>query len=761
LCLLGVIIPLAPGLAKDPVQNGLDINSLMRPHVRAYRLSQPPDLDGLVNEPFWAGMEAATSFVQQEPNEGAPATEQTEVRFGFDDDNLYLGIICFDSQPANIVVTQNRRDASLTDTDSIEIQLDTFNDKQNALVFGTSPTGIEFDGQVSKAGQGRGGVGSPARAGGSGGTTAQRGGSAAFNLNWDGVWWVWSQITSRGWEAELKIPFRTLRYRPGTDQAWGLNLRRNVRRRNEQSFWAPLSRAFALNYQLELAGTLEGLELKPHHSLKLLPYVLGGFNQDFTLNSDPTKALHTGGLDLKYSLTSSLTLDATFNTDFAQVEVDEQQINLTRFDLFFPEKRPFFLENSGTFEFGSPQEVEIFFSRRIGIDAESDQQVPIDAGLRLSGKARKYDIGFMNMQTRKITEVIPANNFTVARLSREFGRRSSVGAIFVNRQSTSSLQDLNKNPYNRTFGVDLNLGLGRYANWANYFASSVTPGKNASSHAAASSFEYDDEHHRLDLAYQEVGRNFNPEVGFVRRYAYRKPTFGYRQTFTPEGQHLRSIFPHFQWNSWYTIAAPGQAGGKESGFEHYHLDTRWQNGSSLGIAWNRNFERLDQPFEIYPGVTIRPGAYHYSEMVANFGSDPSARLFTSGNVAAGGFYGGTIRTLNFSGGYRIGYRYTFIGNFIRNYIHLPEGNFDTDLAGFRFNLALTPKSYFQSFVQYNSRTRQIGVNARLALLSTSSTGLYVVYNSHVSTVDYLDPHEVERRTLNRALYIKFNYLFDF
>jgi hypothetical protein len=295
----------------------------------------------------------------------------------------------------------------------------------------------------------------------------------------------------------------------------------------------------------------------------------------------------------------------------------------------------------------------------------------------------------------------------------------------------------------------------------NYVAKSFTPGQGASSQALASTFGYDDQHHRVDAAYQEVGRNFNPEVGFVQRTGYRKPSFGYRYTFTPEGQHLRSIFPHFQWNRWYSISGPEKPPGEESGFEHYHLDTIWQDGSQYGVACNRNFERLDRPFEIFPGVTIRPGAYHYSEGVANFSSNQSARFFGSGNAAAGGFYGGTIRTINLNGGYRIGYDFTFTGNYIHNWIHLPEGIFNTDLAGFRFNWAISPKSYFQSLIQYNSRTNQIGINLRLGLLSTSSTGLFLVYNSRVATFDYTDPYEVVRRTLNRGFLVKYSYLFDF
>ncbi|HZS52710.1 MAG TPA: DUF5916 domain-containing protein [Bryobacterales bacterium] len=726
-----------------------------RRKVRAYRVDKPPTLDGLVNEDVWKRMEPAANFIQQQPDEGLPATEQTEVRIGFDDNNLYIGIICFDSEPENIVVTQNRRDAPLTDTDSVQILLDTFKDGQNAFVFGTSPTGIEYDAQVSKAGQSRQGVGQPARAGGQGGFGAsnQSAGAAAFNLNWDAVWKVRSRITERGWESEMVIPFKTLRYRPGSGDVWGLNITRNLRRRNEQSFWSPLSRNFTLN-QVEMAGDLEGLETKVHRNLKLTPYILGGYKQDYTVTPEVSKGVHDVGLDMKYSLTPSLTLDATFNTDFAQVEVDEQQINLTRFDLFFPEKRPFFLENSGNFDFGTPMETEIFFSRRIGLTAAGDQ-VPIDAGVRLTGKAGHYDLGFLNMKTREVEGITPGNDFTVLRVSREFANRSSLGVIGVNRQSTSHSGLVE--PFNRTAGVDGNIGFGRYANLFSYVAKTQTPGLSGDDMTGSSAFEYDDEHHRIDLGYNQVGRNFNPEVGFVRRVGYRKPFFGYRYTYYPEGEHLRSIMPHFQWNRWYTLGTNDE----ESGFEHYHLDTRWQNGGSLGLAFNRNFERLDAPFAVFPNVNIAPGRYRYNEAVLNFGTDQTARFFTLSNLSIGHFYSGTIKTINFSGGIRRGQNLTWTGSYLRNFISLPAGKFNTDLIGFRFNWAFTPKSYFQSFIQYNSEASQVGVNLRVALLSTSSNGFFLVYNTRASTDDFLDPHDVIRTTQSRALFFKYTYLFDF
>ena len=594
------------------------------PSVRAVRIATPPEFDGLVSEEFWGTITPATNFIQQNPDEGAPSTERTEVRIGFDDSNLYFGIICFDREPEKIVVTQNRRDGSLEDTDSIQLLIDAYHDGQNAFVFGTSPTGIEFDAQVTKAGQTRGSGGGPARAGGLGGGGAQRGGSAAVNLNWDGVWKVRSQVTARGWESEIVIPFRTLRYKPGRDQTWGLNISRNVRRRNELSFWSPVSRAFRFS-QIELAGALHGLETRTHRNLKLLPYVIGGVSRDLRLSENRTNRRATGGIDLKYSLTPGLTLDGTVNTDFAQVEVDDVQINLTRFDLFFPEKRPFFLENSGFFEFGSPREVEIFFSRRIGLD-ENRQEVPIDAGARMSGKVGKYQVGFLNMQTRHLEGRTPANNYAVARVSRELPNRSSIGFIGVNRQTMDHLEGAGG--FNRTFGADANIGIGKYGNWFNYIAGTQTPGLDGDAHAYSSRFDYDDATHRITLGYLEVGENFNPEVGFVRRVKFRKPSASYRYTYYFKDGPWRSIFPHAFFQNWYTLGS----NEKESGFEHYHVDSRLQNGGRLGIAYNRNFERLRAPFAVFPGVDIPVGSYQFGEVIANFRSDPSATLFGGGNL---------------------------------------------------------------------------------------------------------------------------------
>ena len=726
--------------------------------MSAYPLKSPPRLDGVVDEE-WMWMEPATDFVQQLPNEGQLSTENTEVRIGFTQDAIYIGVICFDSEPEAIVSTQAKRDGLLRETDSFEVLLDTYNDNQNGYIFATTPAGIEYDGQIIHGGQSRG-TGGPTRAGGgSGFGGAQRGGASAFNLNWDGVWTVRTQVTQRGWEGEIAIPFRTLRYASETGQVWGVNFKRNIRRKNEQVFWAPVSRGFQF-HRVSLAGKLQGLDVPLHRNLQVIPFFLGGFQQDFTPERASKEAVHDLGLDMKYTLTSSLTLDLTVNTDFSQVEVDEEQINLTRFDLFFPEKRPFFLENAGYFEVGTPRQVELFFSRRIGIDP-SGVQTPILGGVRVSGKHREYNIGFLNMQTEAVPGLVPANNFTAGRIAREFGRRSSVGVLAINKSATGETPD--SALFNRTFGLDANIGLGEHLTLFNYLAKTQTPGLKGRDHAASSEVRYDSDLLAWQAGYLEVGEDFNPEVGFVGRVNYRKPSYGVYLSPRPKNSRLiRRFWPHHSWQGYYRFD-----GQPESGFRHNDMRVFFQNGSSVGFAYNQNFEQLFEPFEIFPGVILPVGPYHFDNWVLLLESDRSARLYGRVNFSKGEFYSGRIQTLDLRTGIRSGAKFLLSTRYIRNNVTLPAGDFTTHLAVLQLNYSFTAKSYIQSLLQYNSAFHQIGANIRFALLRTSSTGLFVVYNSHFDTTGF-DLHEDSlsgsralRRTQDRALIAKFTYLFDF
>ncbi|MED5198909.1 MAG: DUF5916 domain-containing protein, partial [Gemmatimonadota bacterium] len=356
-----------------------DVQAQQAPAASASAITSAPVIDGRLDDDSWAEAQILTGFIQREPSEGRPVSERTEVRITYDGEALYIGAWLFDSDPTSLVFGQTLRDASLNESDAFILVLDTYLDRQNGFVFGTTPAGIEYDGQVANEGQGGGGGGG--RPGG-GGSRQQRGSGGGFNLNWDGSWEVATSTDSRGWYAEMRIPFTTLRYGTGGEQTWGLNFERRIRRNSEEAVWAPIPRQFNL-YRVSLAGTLD-LAAPATRIATVNPYVLSNGFKDYTVTSPDTDFGSKVGIDAKVGLNQSLTLDLTVNTDFAQAEVDDQQVNLTRFSLFFPEKRAFFLENAGTFSVGSGRSAELFFSRRIGLS--SGREVPIHAGARMTGK---------------------------------------------------------------------------------------------------------------------------------------------------------------------------------------------------------------------------------------------------------------------------------------------------------------------------------------------------------------------------------------
>jgi len=491
-----------------------------------------PVIDGKVNDESWIGVEPYTNFIQTDPVEGAPASERTEVRVLFDKTYLYISVVAFDSEPGKIVVTQSRRDADITESDAIIVVLDTFNDNQNAFVFGTNPVGIEYDGQVAGEGQTSAISSNQSGTGGS-----QRGGIASFNANWDGDWSVKSQITERGWETELAIPFKTLRYATGTNRTWGFNVKRNIRRKNEQVYLSPVQRGFDV-YRVSSAAKLTGLQLPPRRDIKLIPYVLGSGNKDYTFATDQVDNKGRFGLDAKWGVRPNLTADFTVNTDFAQVEADEEQVNLTRFDLFFPEKRPFFLENASIFQFGAAQQSELFFSRRIGLSATGASGVPIDivGGGRLSGKVGGYNIGILNMQTESATDersgrlLTPSNNFGVVRVQREIGR-SNFGGIYVNREGTGKYST--DGDYNRAYGLDAAWQMTTNGKLFTYFARTDSPeSKGGSDYSGRLFYNFTNNLWQVSSGFTQVGDAFNPEVGYLPRRGYRRPEF--RAFFQPQ-----------------------------------------------------------------------------------------------------------------------------------------------------------------------------------------------------------------------------------
>lgn len=735
-----------------------------RPSLRAVRLSDraaAPTIDGRVDDAVWSEVEPASAFVQQQPDEGQPSTERTEVRVLHDQGTLYIGIVCFDSEPAKIVVTQGRRDAELNDTDSVQVILDTFNDHQNAFLFGTNPLGLEHDGQIAAEGQTSGAL-SPQQTG-FGASGAQRGQLLGYNKNWDGDWTVRAQITERGWETEMAIPLKTLRYDGGQDRHWGINVMRTIRRKNEQAFLAPIPRAYNI-YRVSLAADLGGLDLPARRDLRATPYGLTGFNEDNTLPQDPTDALGEVGLDVKWGITPKLTADFTVNTDFAQVEADEEQINFTRFDLFFPEKRPFFLENAATFQFGQPQQVDLFFTRRIGL-SRLGEPIDILGGARLSGKVGRYNVGVMDMQTREATNphtgnlVAPANNFGVARVQREFGRRSNFGAVFVNRQGTggsAAAQD-----YNRAYGVDLNLALTKDTRLFGFLARSDSPAPLNSDWTGRGFLDYRGSVWEVRGGYTQVGERFNAEVGFVPRVGYRKPEIAIQFGPEPHWKSLpwvRRFTPHINFADHY-----GFAGELQTRFWHVHFFEVFQhNGGRFGALANYQADRPVLPFTVFTGrdgrrVTIPPGFYDWTEWAAHWASDPSGRVYFSGQLNWGGFYDGDRTQLNTELGLQVKGRFQSSVGYIRNDVNLPHGDFTTDLVRFKATYSFTTRLLLQALVQYNSQSELLAANVRFAWLSRGGNGLFLVFNEN-RDVYASNSHEP---VLGRALIVKYTRQFDF
>ena len=744
-----VVLVSPPALAQQStvdVAAERELTTAGFPLARAFLVEDAPEIDGdVLGEAIWDDIVPATGFLQNTPDEGQPASERTEVRIIYTEDTIYFGIVCYVSDPSAIIVSDSRRDSSLNDTDSFQIIIDTYLDKQNGFVFGTNPAGLEYDGQVTNEGQGSG------RFGGGGGSRSgsqqQRGSGGGFNVNWDGVWQVDAEISEIGWTAEIAIPFRTLRYPSGDVQTWGLNFQRNIRSRNEQSYWASLPRQFRL-HRLSLAGELQGLEVPPQRNLKLTPYVLGEALR--RTNDTKTTALGDVGADLKYSITPSVTLDLTYNTDFAQVEVDDQQVNLDRFNLFFPEKRPFFLENAGLFSVGQPGQIEVFFSRRIGI-GESGGQIPILGGGRLSGKVgNNTNVGFLNIQTESVNATgTPSNNFTVARVRQDFQNRSNIGAMFVNRGGTGSLAG--ERDYNRSYAVDGRWGIGQAGTVSGFAAQTDTPGLEGDTHAFNMAANYDSERYQLRGGVTEVGPNFNPEVGFYARRGYRRSDANVRTTFRPENPlGILEWFPHA---SHYTIwnFVTGQ---QETQYTHLDNGIEWRNGYQVSTGVNLTKEGVLEPFEIFPGVTVPVDTYDHTEAIIRFNTNRGAPVSFTFRATVGGFFGGDRVQMGPEVSLRAGETFNAQLSWSRNDIDLPGGAFVTNLGSVRLNYSFTTRMFVQALVQYNDRADLWTSNIRFALLSDANTGLFIVYNDTQGLAD------VRPTGAGRTLTIKYSQLFE-
>lgn len=706
-------------------------SSARRPVAQANALTIAPTIDGNVaGDPAWQGARAIENFWQIQPQAGQPASQRTEVYVGFTDKALYIGVIAHDNEPLAIISTDSRRDSSLDDTDSFRVLIDGLLDRQNGYVFGTNPAGIEFDGQVVREGTNQ----------------IISGGEGGLNLNWDTPWNVKSAVSSTGWSTEMEIPFTSLRFGTAEVQTWGFNFERRIRRNNEIAYWAPLSQERSLT-QVSEAGSIEGIRVPRQRNLQLTPYVLGKTRRGGALTQSESE--DEFGFDLKYSITSSLTLDATYNTDFAQVEVDEQQVNLDRFSLFFPEKRAFFLENAGQFTVGTSQEAELFFSRRIGI--ANGFAVPIDGGVRLSGKiGQRTNVGVLRMSSDAVEGLASAQDYSVARINQELPNRSSIGGLFVDRQGDGSLLGNGADDENQTYGLDGRWGIRDNGTLQAWVGETKTPGRTGRDDAFSISGDYNDADWTFGAGYTEVGADFNPEVGFLARNDYKKFDARIFRRVRPASGRFFEIRPHIVYRGYWDFE-----GFQETGF--LHLDTHWEFHSGREFHTGMNFTRegLLEPFDIVPGVTIQPGTYDHEELQLVYLGDLSAPFSFQIRSTIGGRFGGDRVNLEPTFRYRIGDKFSSELVYAYNDFDLPvpNGNFSADLWRLRVSYSFSPRMLLQLLTQYNEQQDKMSSNLRFSWLQSANTGLYFVYNE-------IDERGFGALPRGREFVVKYSRIFD-
>jgi hypothetical protein len=704
--------------------------------VRATRITTPPRIDGALDDELYRTVTPITDFIQQNPDEGALATERTLVWLMFDETTLYIAARCLDSQPSRIVGTDMRRDGrNVSQNDNLSVVLDTFHDRRNGFEFLVNSVGGMWDSQI----------------------TDER----DANRDWNAVWVSRSRRDDEGWTVEMAIPFRSLRYRGAGPQNWGINIRRNVRWKNELSYLSAVPRQDGARGILRMsqAAVLEGLETPPRGiNLDVKPYSVAALTTD--RNAVPAlsnAAVGNAGFDLKYALTQGLTADVTYRTDFAQVEDDDLQVNLTRFNLFFPEKREFFLEGQGTYAFGGAQTTStsgtgvpsntpiLFFSRRIGLS--DGQVVPMDAGGRVTGRAGRYTLGVLNVKTGEGADVgLPATNFSVVRVKRDILRRSYVGVIGTHRS-----RSLRGTGDNSAFGLDTNLAFYQNLNITGYYAETRTPGQGGTGRSHRGRFDYDADRLGVQVERLAVDRAFTPEAGFLRRSDFIQHFGQLRLSHRPDAiAAVRRVSLESSLD--YITDNDLRLQNRQT---RVVVRTEMENGDAWSVQRTSDFEWVDRPFRVV-GAAIPAGVYRYGQTRGSYTFGTQRRL--SGEVGAGRgeFYGGDRTDVSVRSRADLSKHLSLEPAVTVNVIDVPAGRFVATLASGRSVLSITPRMIVAALLQYNSSANVFTTNIRYRWEFSPASELFVVYS------DGRDTALVPGRSWalqNRGLTVKITRLF--
>ena len=730
-----------------------------RATLRAVRLQEPLRVDGVLDEGVYETTLPFGGFLQQLPVQGAPATEQTEAWILYNDDFVYVAARLWDSAPeSRWVANEMQRDSfQLIQNEYFSASFDTFYDRRNALAFMINPLGGFFDFQITDEGN--------------------------PNSDWNPVWDSSVGRFDGGWTVEMEIPFKSIRFRPGaTEQIWGLQLGRNIRWKNEITYLNPVPISGGPGeFRVSAGATLTGMDVPAGNRVfEVKPYAIGGLATDVNAVPDPIRNQGSGdvGIDVKYGVTENLTADFTYNTDFAQVEVDEQQVNLTRFSLFFPEKRDFFLESRGIFDFGRGASFGggggpgagrptggggffgggdapiIFFSRRIGLERDPEtgisRTVPILGGGRLTGRVGAFSIGALGIGTGSEQTVgADPTAFTVLRISRDILRRSRIGAIFTGRSVS-----LTSPGSNEVYGAD-----GQFAFFDNiylngYYAESRTPNREGDDASYQGVFTYNGDLVAVQLDHLRVGSNFNPEMGFLRRRDFRRNYA--TANYAPRPRGIESV-RQFTFGGTVDYVETG-AGAVETRIAQARFQTEFESSDTVGFDVQNNYEMIVRPFFLAPEVAIDPGHYEFNDFYASYSMGAQRRVSGTWTFQRGGFYDGTITAVGFQRGrVELTPQFSFEPGISINRIELPIGAATIPLVTSRVTYTLTPRMFFGGLIQYNSSNSSLGTNLRLRWEYQPGSELFVVYNDTRNTA-FLDRAPVLE---NRAFIVKLTRLFRF
>ncbi len=692
------------------------------------------DLDGNLDETAWQTATPLTDFTQQEPVEGAEPSEATEIRILIDGAALYIGAMFFDD-PDGILAYQRRRDGDLDTDDRFMWILDTFLDGRTGYYFEINPAGLMGDGLLGVGG--------------------------AVNKAWDGVWEARVRRVDTGWSAEIRIPWSTLNFDPEAD-TWGINFQRTIRRKQEEILWMGHRRTEGLRRAIHAGRLTDLTNMSQGIGLEVKPYVVAGWTRQ-TTRADATSYPRDVGLDVNYSITPSLRAAASVNTDFAEVEVDQRRVNLTRFPLRFPEQRDFFLEGSGVFSFAPRNGVEPFFSRRIGL--RNGHPVPIQFGTRLGGQAGRYELGFLQVGTDDHGG-IGGEQVTVGRVKRQLFDESTIGAIYTRRAGGAELEG-NRPTDDHTAGIDVDFRTSRFLGNKNlqmdaFFVWNSKPdpaARRTLSDLSARGFRIDfpNDIWRMHLSFREFGSFYDPAVGFVARNGFRRVEPNVTWSPRPDISWVRQLGFGVQYRYLESIDT-GHPEERQWRFDLFSVD--FENSATFDVRVTRQFEGLDRTFEISEGIVITPGEYGTWEWAVFGGTPNQKRLNLEALISGGGFWNGERFGYGIGLGYRPAAGVELGLEYERNEVTLPQGAFETNLVRLNTSWDISPWSSFSGNIQYDDVSEIIGTFFKTRWIIAPGNDLYVVYTQNWQRLG-TDPLSPRFRTLSQGGTTKLNYTFRF